>query len=119
MTGLSWPWIALMLLAPLPLALLVAYPVWRTRQFLLANIMGSVIIFTFALALIFREHAELDAVTMRCIEAGYTCWAQPSPFTRFAIYASLGLIEVILLFAVSVRVESALRNRDYAPEWRR
>ena len=39
-------------------------------------------------------------------------------FTRFAIYAFIGLAEVFALFALSLRVEKKLRDRDYAPEWR-
>ena len=38
---------------------------------------------------------------------------------RFAIYASIGLGEVFLLFTISLAVERRIRNRDYAPEWRR
>ena len=52
-------------------------------------------------------------------DAGYTCWPEPSPFTRYAIYAFVALIEVFVVFALSLRVESKIRDRDYAPEWRR
>jgi hypothetical protein len=117
--GLNWKWITLMLTAPLPVALLVAYPVWRAGQFILANLAGSGVIFATALALIFREHAELAALTSRCLDAGYTCWPEPGAFTRFAIYAGIGLADVVVLFLLSLRVESRLRNRAYAPEWRR
>jgi hypothetical protein len=34
------------------------------------------------------------------------------------IYAFIGLFQVIVLFTVSVQVESALRRRRYDPEWR-
>jgi hypothetical protein len=37
---------------------------------------------------------------------------------RYAIYASIGMIEVFVLFAVSLKVERMIRNRHYAPEWR-
>ena len=47
-----------------------------------------------------------------------TCWPVPSAFTRFAIYASVALLEVIVLFSLSMVVEKRMRNRDYAPEWR-
>ena len=39
-------------------------------------------------------------------------------FTRFAIYAFIALFEVMGLFMLSLRVETKLRRRGYAPEWR-
>ena len=44
--------------------------------------------------------------------------SEPSASARFAIYASIGL-GVFLLFTISLAVERRIRNRDYAPEWRR
>jgi hypothetical protein len=103
---------------PLPVALLVATPIWRTRQMILGNLAGSAVLFATALALIFREHTELEALTRACLDAGHTCWPDPSAFTRFAIYAGIALADVFLLFLLSLSVEARLRNRAYAPEWR-
>ena len=108
-----------MLAAPLPVGLLVAYPIWRSGQFVLANIAGSTVIFGTAVVLILREHTEIAAMTDGCLDAGFTCWPQPSAFTRFAVYAGIALAQVALLFLFSLRVESRLRDRAYAPEWRR
>ena len=116
---LSWFWIALMSLVPPPIALLLAWALWRSGQMILGNIAGTLVIFGTAIALIFRESAELDRVTRACLAAGYTCWPDPSAFARFAIYAGIGLLEVFALFTFSLRVESRMRNRGYAPEWRR
>lgn len=117
-TGLSWPWIALMATAPIFGALLVAYPIWRSRQAILGNLAGSAVIFATALALILREHAEIDRSVQRCLGLGFTCWPDPGAFTRHAIYAFLGLVEVVALFLISIRVEARIRNRGYSPEWR-
>jgi hypothetical protein len=38
---------------------------------------------------------------------------------RFAIYASVGVLESALLFSLSLKIEKYRRGRDYAPEWRR
>jgi hypothetical protein len=120
MNELSWRWILLMLLAPLPAGMLAAAPVWRRREMILGNVAGTVVIFGTAFALIFREAAALDALRQQCFDAGLVaCWPTPSAFTRYAIYASIGLIEVLVLFAVSLAVEKRIRERDYAPEWRR
>ena len=118
MTGLNWFWILFALLVPLLVAGAVAYPIWRTGQLILGNIAGSAVIFATSVALIMREHVELDRIVQDCLDRAVTCWPQPSAFTRFAIYAFIGLFQVIVLFTVSVKVETALRRRHYDPEWR-
>ena len=104
---------------PSVLAVLAAFPLWRKDSYILGNIAGTVLIFAAALALIFREYVEIDTLTTACLEQGYTCFPEPSAFTRFAIYASIGLAEIFALFALSLTVERRRRRRDYAPEWRR
>jgi hypothetical protein len=118
MSGLSWNWIALMVLAPLPLAMLVAIPFWWTRQMILGNLAGSSVVFLFAVLLMLREHAALDRVVQACLAAGITCWPEPSAFMRFAAFASIGLLEVFALFLISLRVEDRAARQRYSPEWR-
>jgi hypothetical protein len=118
-TELSWNWIALGLTAPPIVGLLLAIPLWRRDQYIFGNIAGTVVIFASALALIFREYVEIDLVTTACLDAGTTCFPEPSAFTRFAIYASICLLEIFALFTVSLGVERRRRRREYAPEWRR
>jgi hypothetical protein len=116
--GLTWFWIVIALVVPMVGGLLVAWPIWLTGQPILGNIAGSIVIFGAAVAMIMREHAMLDQVVQACIEQGTTCWPQPSAFTRFAIYAFIGLAQVILLFTTSVSVETKQRGKRYSPEWR-
>jgi hypothetical protein len=116
---LSWFWIAVMLTVPVPLATAVAAIGWRKNEMILGNLAGATVIFGTALALIFRESGVLDRLTRQCLDAGLTCWPEPSAFTRYAIYASIGLLEVMALFLVSLRVERRIRRRNYAPEWQR
>ena len=118
MSELSWGWIALMATAPPLVGVLVAFPIWRTRQPILGNLAGTAVIFAAAMGLILRESVELDRLTQKCLDAGFACWSGPSAFMRYAIYAAIGLIEVFALFMLSLRVEAKIRNRDYAPEWR-
>jgi hypothetical protein len=115
---LSWPWIVLMATAPPLMGVLVAFPVWRTKEIVLGNLAGTAVIFGAAVALILREFVELDGLTKRCLDSGITCWPNPSVFTRCAIYASIGLIEVFALFTLSLKVEDRIRKRERAPEWR-
>lgn len=119
MDQLNWARIALMAFAPLPVGVLVATPIWRKQEPILGNLAGSGIIFGTAVFLILKESIELDAFTTSCLEAGLAeCFPNPSGFTRYGIYAFLGLFEVIALFLISLRVERQLRDRGDAPEWR-
>ena len=103
---------------PLPVALLIVTPFWRSGQVILGNIAGTAVIFGSAFGMILREHAEIDRVVQQCLEAGVPCFPEPPAFTRFAIYAFIGLGEVFVLFLISLRVEERIRARDYSPEWR-
>jgi hypothetical protein len=118
LTELSWSWIAVAAVAPLVAGLVVAWPIWSSGQPILGNIAGSILIFGAAIALIMREHTDLDRVVQACIEQGTTCWPTPSAFTRFAVFAFIGLAQVIALFTISISVETKQRRRGYAPEWR-
>lgn len=116
--GLDWFWITVMATVPLVVGHLVAYPFWRKHQAIFGNVVGTAVMFTSAFAMILREHVVLDRLVQRCLDEGRTCWPEPAEFTRYAIYAFIGLFEVFILFSVSLRVEERLRGREYAPEWR-
>ena len=118
MTELSWRWIALMCTAPAAVGMLAAALIWRTNQIILGNLVGTAVIFGTALGLILRESTELDRLARQCLDANYYCFPEPSAFTRYAIYAFIGLVEVFVVFALSLRAERNIRNRGYAPEWR-
>jgi hypothetical protein len=118
MNSLNWSWILVALTAPALGGWLVAYPIWRVNQPILGNLAGSAVIFGTAIALIMREHVELDRQVQACLGQGITCWPDPSAFTRYAIYAGIALMQVMALFSVSLRVEHRLRRKGYDPEWR-
>jgi hypothetical protein len=118
MPGLNWTAIALMATAAPAVGFLVAGVVWKLGQIGLGNLAGTVVIFSEATLLIVRESVELQRLAQRCLDAGWVCWPVPAAFTRYAIYASIGLVEVFALFMVSLKVEERIRRRDYAPEWR-
>lgn len=115
--SLSWSWVALAAAAPAVLGLLVALPFWRKGQTIFGNVAGTGIIFAAAVTLILREYAELDRMTQQCLDAGTVCWPTPSAFTRFAVYAFIGLIQIFALFSVSLNVEERARRRNYSREW--
>ena len=118
LTQLSWSWIAFMAVVPPIVAVLIAYPIWRTGEVTLGNVAGSIVLFGTGFAMIWREHIVLDRIVQACLDEGRTCWPDPSAFTRFGIYAFIALFEVFLLFTISLRIEERFRRRDYAPEWR-
>lgn len=117
-TGLNWFWISIAATVPALLGLLVALPFWRRSDAIFGNVAGTAVIFAWAFGMIWREHVELDRVVQACLDAGTVCWPEPAAFTRFAIYAFIGLAEVFAVFMLSLRVEERIRRRDYAPEWR-
>ena len=118
MHGLNWSWIVVAALAPGLAGVLIAYPIWRVNQPILGNLAGSAVIFAVAIALIMREHVELDRQVQACLAQGFTCWPDPSAFARYSVYAGIALVQVMALFSVSLRVEHRLRRRGYDPEWR-
>jgi hypothetical protein len=107
-----------MLTVPPIAGVLAAYPLWQRREMIFGNLAGTAVILGAAFTLILRESIAIEQVTRQCLEAGYTCWPEPSAFARYAIYTGLGMIEVFALFAWSLKVETRIRNRAYAPEWR-
>lgn len=117
MTELNWSWIALSLTAPPAVGFLLAWGIWKTKQIILGNVAGTGVIFAAAIAFIFREQAEIEEVVNACLDAGTTCFPEPSAFIRFAIYACIAMAQVFALFLLSLRYEMGLRRRDYAPEW--
>lgn len=107
-----------MLTLPPAGGVLAAFPLWRKSQMILGNIAGTVVIFASAIGMIARESVEVYRLTQGCLDSGFVCWPSPSAFTRYAIYAGIGLVEVFALFTFSLSVEQRIRNRAYAPEWR-
>ena len=118
MTGLQWFWIGMQVIVPPIVSLLVAWPLWSRDQPIFGNLAGSIVLFGSAFALIMREHVEIDRAVRQCLDQGFTCWPEPIAFTRFAIYASISMLEVIALFTLSLRVEAKRRRRGYDPQWR-
>src|SRR5439155_13771438 len=115
---LNWFWIALALTVPPVAGGLVALPLWLRGEPIFGNLVGTAVIFGAALALILRERVELDRLAQRCLDQGFVCWPDPSAFTRYAIYSFIALLEGIVLFSFSLKVETKVRRRGYAPEWR-
>ncbi|HEY2432858.1 MAG TPA: hypothetical protein VGI12_09325 [Vicinamibacterales bacterium] len=118
MNGLSWYWITIELTVTPLVGLLFALPLWLNDQPIFGNLLGTVIMFGSAFALIMREHIQIDVVVRKCIDDGIPCFPHPEAFTRFAVYAFIALFEVILLFMISLRVEQRVRRRGYDPQWR-
>ena len=115
---MNWHYIGIASTVPPLIGFLLAFPFWWKGRMTFGNIVGTAIMFGFAIGMILREYAELDRLTQACLDAGTVCFPVPSAFTRFAIYAFIGLMEVIVLFSMSIVVEDRVRRRQYAPEWR-
>ena len=119
MHHLNWYWIALELTAAPLMGVLVTVPFWRAGAMIFGNLTGTAVILGWGFALICASTSRSTALVQACLDEGIVCFPDPSAFTRFAIYASIAMIEVFVLFSVSLTVERRMRERDYAPEWRR
>jgi len=115
---LNWFWIGLAVAIPSLVGGLAAYPFWLKNEPIFGNLVGTAIIFGTAIGLVMRERVELDRLAQQCVDQGLVCFPRPSAFMRYAVYAFIALFEVVALFSVSLKVESRVRNRGYAPEWR-
>jgi hypothetical protein len=115
--GLSWYWIALQATAPVPVAFFVAWMFWRVSNFMIGNVVGSALVFATTLAAIGREYFALQALLRKCIADEIACPVRPDAFTRFAIYAFIGMFQIAALFAVSLHLEERARRRLFSPEW--
>jgi hypothetical protein len=119
MNQLNWSWITIAAMVPPIAGGLVALPFWRRDQAIFGNIFATMIVFSCAFGFIMHDHIELDRLIKACFDSGQEiCSPDPAPFTRFAIYAFIALIQVIALFSLSLKVDERVRRRGYAPEWR-
>jgi hypothetical protein len=116
--GLNWGWIAVAATLPAIVGFAVSLLIWRTGQIILGNVAGTAVAFGAAIGFIMREHGEIEAIVMSCLDQGTTCFPEPSAFIRFAIYACIGMLQAFAVFWLSLRYEVRARRKDYAPEWR-
>jgi hypothetical protein len=116
---MSWFWIALALSLPFAVAVLVAWPFWGRSRDSLGSGVGSIFIFSCAVEFIAREYVELQQFSRECIVTEKVCSFHPEPFTRFCVYAFIGMAQVGTLFAISGAVERRIENAAFAKEWRR
>ena len=112
-------WIATALVLPLALALGIAWPFWGRSRDSLGSIVGTFLIFVFAIAFVGREYIHVQRLTGQCIAAESVCHFFPEPFTRFGIYGFIAMAQSFLLFALGAWIEGRLDNRAFAKEWRR
>jgi hypothetical protein len=112
--------------APTVLAFLVAWPLWRrSREVIVGNTVGALIITISVFALIAREYIDVERVRQRCEElngigARARLCTVPTTmlFNRFAVYGFIGLSETMALFAVGEAFDHRRQRRGYAPEWK-
>lgn len=117
---MNWYWIGVAATAPLIAALIVAYPLWRRGQSTFGSTAASMLVFVTGSLMIAREYAELERLTEQCVaETGFECVFDPSPFSRFAVYAGIALLQAFAVFLIGIKADERKRSRDYAPEWRR
>ena len=111
-----WP-IGVAIVAPTVVALLVARLFWG-KDSTVGNIVGSGVIAVAMVGFISREYVDLGQQRLVCAAREWACAFWPSDFVRYAIYASIGFFEVIVVYSVGLWFEERIRRRERAPEWR-
>ena len=104
-------WILIAAMVPIGVALLVAWPMWRRRvRDEGGAVAGATVVFAFSVAFIAREFGHVLNVSGECIARQVACQFEPEAFTRYAIYAAIGMLQVFVLFVVGLSVEERLRR---------
>ncbi len=117
---MNWFWVGIAASVPLVAALMVAYLLWRRGQSTFGSTAASMLVFIAGSLMIAREYAELERLSEQCVaDTGFECIFDPSPFTRFAVYAGIALFQAFAIFLIGIKADERKRSRDYAPEWRR
>ena len=110
-----WP-IGVAIVAPTIVALLVARLFWG-KDSTVGNIVGSGVIAVAMVGFISREYVDLGQQRLVCATRDWPCAFWPTDFVRYAIYASIGFLEVIVVYSVGLWFEERGRRRERAPEW--
>jgi len=114
--GMRWWPIALAIALPTIAALLVARLFWRTDS-TVGNIIGSAVIAIAMIGFIAREYTDLDQQRRACLARQQACAARPQDFNRYAVYASIGFVEVIAVYTVGLWFEERVRRRGRSADW--
>ena len=115
---MSWGWITLSAVLPLPFAIGVARLVWR-RDLMTGNVAGSAVILAATVFFMGHEYMAIQQTVASCGGLIATCNGGPDPFTRMAPYAFTGFVDVIVIYVLGLRFDTKIQNSTYAPEWRR
>src|SRR6187402_682730 len=108
---MSLTWIGIAAVLPILAGLLVAWPLWARRiGDEIGSIAGAGVIFTFVIIFIGREFAEIRALELQCRAANIGCRFVPAPFTRYAIYAIVGMAQVCVVFMVGLWKDERMRR---------
>jgi hypothetical protein len=109
--GMNLSWLGLAIVLPIVAALLIARPLWvRQARDEMGSIAGAAVVLLFTVLQIAREFAEIMAIQTRCDSDGRACHFEPEPFTRYAMYAGIGMLQVFVVFVVGLRVEERARR---------
>ena len=110
--SLSLTWVFVAAILPMAVALIIALPLWHRRiKDEGGTIAGAAVVFACSLGLIGREFSHVLKMSGTCVARQIACHFEPEPFTRYAIYAGIGMLQVFALFMIGLSVEERLRRR--------
>jgi hypothetical protein len=106
-------WVAAAAVVPLVAGMLTSAPLWRRRvRDDMGSIAGVGVVLFFVVTFIAREYGEIVDTEARCVVSGIGCHFHPEPFTRYVIFASIGLVQTFAIFITGLIVDERLRRRE-------
>lgn len=114
---MRWNWIAIAATVPTAVALLIAWPIWRTRHAVIGNLIGAGVIFAFTIGFMGLEYAVIEQKDC-VVVPGTRCMDAVTAFTRIAAYAFVAFFDAFVVFLVGLVVERRRARRFISPEWR-
>ena len=109
--GLNWLMVAAGLVLPLIAGFLIAWLLWGGRDPMAGNLAATGVILISILVFFALEFVEVENVRRDCGASRVRCVFQPSEFTRYAIYAITGFIDIMLIFLASLWYDERRRRR--------
>jgi hypothetical protein len=114
---INWHLIALAVLVPLPVAVGVAWPLWKRRDFIIGNALALGVLLVSCLIFGGAEYVDGLRFRLEC-EAGNLPCRKSSDFMRISTFAFIAMAQAMALFVLSGVRERRVERGHYDSRWR-
>jgi hypothetical protein len=119
--GMNWLWVWVAVVVPGVLGLLITLACFAFRPKVdstIAAVLGSAAVFALCIGLIGREYTDIERLSQACFAAEIACTIYPESGIRYGIYMGIALVQVFVLFMLSLWMEERNRRGEFAGSWR-